>query len=791
MNAFTTEATAPDPAGAPTTDRYDEDYCGGDVDGLTAKCPACGNWGEYPDCSYCGQVFNEPVQAIRGVELCSGFGQKHTNKYGKPLATINWQRITQMVDTPQTGIEKAEGQWLIPSTASSRLASEHEKHGQYWVLWFDCDHNPHGIDVLEESTELSVGSVDYEIYSTRSAKPENHKARVLIPLEASLSASDWRICQDILNESLDGFGFKPDVSSKKLAQLLFLPNRGAIYEKRSRREGNHFQPLNVWAEQIAAKRNELAQAEAEVMARKATAQAARASLKAEQVGQDDESLIRAFNSAYSPEEILERNSYDRRGNTFRHPASESGSFSASVKMDAKGVMRVHSLSTADPLYTGGKGGGARDAFDVFCKLEHGGNRNAAIIDAGDNLLKIGSESWNKVKRREYMRLKEAEKLASVDISGLLAKAGITVTPEQAGTPPPKPKSTEQATEGTPPPGQDATEQTTAGTSYPLSIVWANDLPSEFTPPDEIVEGLLTAGDISMFYGDSNSGKTFLAIDLCASVARGVPWQGLSVEQGIVVYLAAESPSSVQSRLQAYQLHHRCRVPNFCIVKNPIDLFDGAGDTNKIIQLVHQIEAERDQKVLLIVGDTLARLSAGANENAGQDMGVVVRHLDRIKTECKAHIAIIHHCGKAQANGARGWSGIRAAIDTEIEVTDTPAGRVAEITKQRDLPTKGKRIGFRLEPVTLGLSKWGTPSTSCIVVSEDAPAQQPLKRMGEVEGAVVEFLAERKVGIRKAEVAKHFEERYQRPNVYRAIKALVTAQAIHEAAGMVCIATAAK
>jgi hypothetical protein len=66
-----------------------------------------------------------------------------------------------------------------------------------------------------------------------------------------------------------------------------------------------------------------------------------------------------------------------------------------------------------------------------------------------------------------------------------------------------------------------------------------------------------------------------------------------------------------------------------------------------------------------------------------------------------------------------------------------------------------------------------------------------QRMGEVGGAVVEFLAQRKVGIRKAEVAKHFEGRYERSNVYRAIRSLVAAQAIHEAAGMVCIAAAAK
>lgn len=64
-------------------------------------------------------------------------------------------------------------------------------------------------------------------------------------------------------------------------------------------------------------------------------------------------------------------------------------------------------------------------------------------------------------------------------------------------------------------------------------------------------------------------------------------------------------------------------------------------------------------------------------------------------------------------------------------------------------------------------------------------------MGEVEGAVVEFLAAHKVGIKKRDVVKHFEGRYEKGPVYRAMKALVTAAAIHEAAGMVSIAEVAK
>lgn len=321
---------------------------------------------------------------------------------------------------------------------------------------------------------------------------------------------------------------------------------------------------------------------------------------------------------------------------------------------------------------------------------------------------------------------------------------------------------------------------------PLNFIFADELSDIFEPPDELVQGLLTAGDLSVIYGDSNSGKTFLAISLACAVARGVPWMGRQTEPGLVVYLAAESPSSVRSRLQAYQLHHGVRVPNFAIVQSPIDLFDGETDTNLIVALVKTLETQYGQKMRLIVGDTLARISAGANENAGQDMGLVVRRIDRVRTECKAHFLLIHHTGKSAAAGARGWSGVKAAIDTEIEVTDTPGGKCCEITKQRDLSTKGSRIGFRLDAVTLGVTKWGDAATSCIVVSADAPLKQAGKRLSEVSGAILEFLRCQSAGLRKGLLIRHFEGQYDKSAVYRELKKLVETRQVNEAVGIVCV-----
>jgi phage/plasmid primase-like uncharacterized protein/KaiC/GvpD/RAD55 family RecA-like ATPase len=319
---------------------------------------------------------------------------------------------------------------------------------------------------------------------------------------------------------------------------------------------------------------------------------------------------------------------------------------------------------------------------------------------------------------------------------------------------------------------------------PLNTIFADTLPEAFSPVDELLEGILIEGDGSILYGDSNSGKTFFVIDMACAIARGIDWMGRKTEQGLVIYLAAESPSSVKRRLQTYQMHHKVRVKNFAIVQNPINLFENDSDTSAIIDLVRLIEEKSQQKVRLIIGDTLARLSSGANENAGQDMGVVIRHFDRIRNECNAHFMLIHHSGKSAAAGARGWSGVRAAVDTEIEITDSLTGRCAEITKQRDLSTKGTRIGFQLETVTMGLSKWKSTVTGCVVIPTDAPIKSPNKRVSEIGRVLTEYIGTLDRPIKKSELVKHFKDQYNSSSVYRELSNLIEAGLASDSMGII-------
>jgi hypothetical protein len=254
-------------------------------------------------------------------------------------------------------------------------------------------------------------------------------------------------------------------------------------------------------------------------------------------------------------------------------------------------------------------------------------------------------------------------------------------------------------------------------SKSIFIEWdesADRVANDMTTP--LIKGVLSVGAMSVVYGESNSGKSFLALDLAFHVATGRPWNGHKVRQGAVLYIAAEGGPGFHKRVAALRKHYDARGVPFGVAPCPIDLLRG-GDTHKLIDAVREFEA-RKGKVELIVVDTLSRALAGGDENSSTDMGAFVRHVDKLREATKTHVMVIHHSGKDKARGARGHSLLRAATDTEIEVE---RGKWT-VMKQRDVD--GNKSGrFDLQSIDVGVDTDGDRITSAIVrvLSEFDPA----------------------------------------------------------------------
>jgi hypothetical protein len=313
------------------------------------------------------------VSDINEFQMCSGIGQFHTNEPAPKIPpktlteylTIDIDGIRALVDNPKS-VSKKQSQWFIPSTHMSRSFISQEQHGEYLALTVDLDKQPPSVKELAEVIKRMIGCVNYEIYNTSSATKENQKSRLIIWLDKSLGFDDWSLCQKILNDRFDEFEIIADRALERSAQLVYLPNRGAFYETEVKRNGRNFDPFYVWADEIAVEKDSLQVQQIELDNAKAKSLQKRAAMTLNSAPD----LIGAFNLAYTVQEILVRSGYTQRGNSFRHPNSESGSYSASVRIDGNGICRVNALSPSDPLYVEGSNSG-HDAFSVFEVLYHG------------------------------------------------------------------------------------------------------------------------------------------------------------------------------------------------------------------------------------------------------------------------------------------------------------------------------------------------------------------------------------------------------------------------------------
>lgn len=255
----------------------------------------------------------------------------------------------------------------------------------------------------------------------------------------------------------------------------------------------------------------------------------------------------------------------------------------------------------------------------------------------------------------------------------------------------------------------------------------------------LVKGLLDQGAMTVLYGPSNVGKTFVAMDLGFHVAAGRDYAGMRVSRGAVLYVAAEGGRGAKRRVRALRDKFGVEDVPFFLLPSSVDLRRPDADLRPLISAIRDMMTElraRGFDLVLIVIDTLSRAMAGGDENSSVDMGHIVTHFDALRAATSAHLLVVHHSGKNVAAGARGHSLLRAATDTEIEIGEG----VVEVTKQRDLD-KSWSSGFVLETRVLGVDGEGDPVTSCTVrlvaagAGGAAATREPTEREGVILAAV--------------------------------------------------------
>jgi hypothetical protein len=238
-------------------------------------------------------------------------------------------------------------------------------------------------------------------------------------------------------------------------------------------------------------------------------------------------------------------------------------------------------------------------------------------------------------------------------------------------------------------------------------------------PTWIIRGVLPQAGLGVVYGAPGAGKSFVALDMAMAIARGRAWNERRTTPGRVLYVAAEGAGGMVARVKAYcKTHALDDVADFRMLRRSVNL-----TSDEWKPLAEQVAGIGGADV--IVFDTLARCMAGADENNSEGMGRVINSCERLHAATGALILLVHHSGKDATRGARGWSGLKGAVDVEmmvdrLEGTDL---RVLSLTKQKDGDDSGD-FYFKLTPVDIGKNDQGDDVPAKVLEYVPPPAVDP-------------------------------------------------------------------
>jgi len=215
----------------------------------------------------------------------------------------------------------------------------------------------------------------------------------------------------------------------------------------------------------------------------------------------------------------------------------------------------------------------------------------------------------------------------------------------------------------------------------------------FVPPDYLIDGLVQRRFIYSLTAPTGTGKTAVALLLCASVALGRPIAEYPVEQGRVLYLAGENPDDVRMRWLAM-----AQAMGFDIETIPVHFLPGVFKLSEIAQQI-ATEVERIGPVALIVVDTSAAYFEGSEENANVEMGIHARRLRNLVTMPGGPCVLVccHPVKNAGPDNLlpRGGGAFVAEMDGNLTLSKTDA----VVT----LHTQGKFRGPDFTPVSFMLA----------------------------------------------------------------------------------------
>lgn len=246
------------------------------------------------------------------------------------------------------------------------------------------------------------------------------------------------------------------------------------------------------------------------------------------------------------------------------------------------------------------------------------------------------------------------------------------------------------------------------------LQWLHEI--ELEQPVYLLHKMIELGSLSMVFGKPGSGKSFVAVDIAASVASGRSFHGVKTQQKDVIFIAAEAFAGIVRRFNAWSKHHEVAPSDIrvMIANSAVNY----SDKNAVLKLREELIRAKQTglKPGLIVVDTLAA-SYGSDENSNSEMSIFINTLKQFNLDFECATLLIHHAGHGDSNRARGASSLNAALDSEFSCNKQQGTVFLQSTKAKDIE-KPDDLSFILEVVELGLTNDGEPVTSAVLTRDD-------------------------------------------------------------------------
>lgn len=242
------------------------------------------------------------------------------------------------------------------------------------------------------------------------------------------------------------------------------------------------------------------------------------------------------------------------------------------------------------------------------------------------------------------------------------------------------------------------------------------------PIEFVVDNLITQG-LFILAGAPKIGKSWLALDICLSIAKGEPVLNTKTAQGTALYLCLEdSKIRIQNRL--YEMTDEpTEHLHFALIADTI----GSG-----LQIENFIAEHKDTKIIFI--DTLQKIRSDSPESTYAGDYKELSVLKSIADKHSVAIVLVHHLRKTKDadpfNMISGTTGLSGCVDGSFVLSESKRGsRNATLyCVGRDIENREIELKFDSEK-----HRW---------ISDEIPSEKENKSKIFIE-KIFDFISERK------------------------------------------------